>query len=203
MPETTRTFICNVMHLSIIIITVIMALTPFEIDIGPLVVGLGIIGFIVGLALQGTLSNFAAGILILVRKPFDAGDVVELAGERGTVREVTTTSTVIDTPENVKVIFPNAKILSGEIKNYTSHKTQRINISFDIDRNIKIEEFLKRVCDILSSSEKVLQDPPFSVRVSSLSKDATGITIQAWCDQGETEDAQHEILLKIKSSLEK
>lgn len=203
MPENTRGFVGSVVYISIIVLTVIMALTPFEIDIAPLVVGLAIIAFIVGLALQGTLANFAAGMIILIKKPFRSGDIVEIAGEKGQVREIGTTTTVIDTPGNVKVIFPNGKVLAGEIKNYSSHKTQRINISFEIDKNIKIAEFLEKVIKILSSSDKVLQDPPFSAKVSSFSKDALGITIQAWCDSGDEEDARHDILFKIKNEMER
>ena len=203
MPETTRGFVGNIIYISIIVLTVIMALTPFEIDIAPLVVGLAIIGFIVGLALQGTLSNFAAGMIILIKKPFHTGDIVEIAGEKGVVREIGTTTTVIDTPDNIKVIFPNAKILAGEIKNYSSHKTERVNIYLEVDKNIKIAEFLDKVTKILSASEKILQDPPFSARVTSFSKDVLGITIQVWCDSGDAEDARHDILSKIKNEMER
>ncbi len=201
MPDTTRSFVTTIIYVGIIVVTVIMALTPFEIDIGPLVVGLAIIGFIIGLAIQRALSNFAAGIMILAQRPFHVGDFIDVAGETGTVREITMTTTVIDTPENVKVSFPNAKVLAGEIKNYSVHKIRMINIPIDVDINVKIDGFIDSVKAILSAQEKILKDPPFSVNICGLSSSKINLSIKAWCNADETEEVSNSILYSIKKSI--
>lgn len=201
MPSTTRGFVCTVIYIGIIIITIIMALTPFEIDIGPLVVGLAIIGFIVGLALQGALSNFAAGIMILAQRPFQVGDLVEIAGETGEVKEITITSTIIDTPENVKVIFPNAKVLAGEIKNYSVHKIRRINLPIEVERSQNIEDLLNRIKNILLSQEKILKDPQPSVLISGLMGSKVNLIVRLWCSTDEAEEISNTVLNTIIKEL--
>ena len=203
MPSTTRGFVNTLFYIAVIVLTIIMALTPFEIDIGPLVVGLGIIGFIVGLAIQGALSNFAAGIMILAQRPFHVGDFVDVAGETGEVKEITLTSTVIDTPENVKVVFPNAKVLAGEIKNYSVHKIRRINIPVELDRGVKIDDLTESIKAILSANKKILKDPPFSVNICGLSSSKVNLIVKAWCNADETEEVSHNIFYNIKKELEK
>ena len=203
MPATTRGFVNTLIYIAIIVMTVIMALTPFEIDIGPLVVGLAIIGFIVGLAIQGALSNFAAGIMILAQRPFHVGDFVDVAGEIGEVKEITMTSTVIDTPENVKVVFPNAKVLAGEIKNYSAHKIRRIIIPIEVDRSVKIDDLIESINAILSTQEKILKDPPPSVKICGIFSSKVNLNIKVWCDADEVEEVSHCILYKIKKEQEK
>ena len=180
-----------------------MALTPFEIDIMPLVVGLGIIGFIVGLALQGALSNFAAGIMILAQRPFHVGDFIDVAGEVGEVKEITMTSTVIDTPENVKIIFPNAKILAGEIKNYSVHKIRRLNIPMEIDANQKIDDVIGKIKSVMSAQTKILKDPPYSINICSLSSLKVNLAVKAWCNTEESEEMYSNIFYALRKELEK
>ena len=203
MPSATRGFVTTSLYIAIIIITIIMALTPFEVDILPLVVGLAIIGFIVGLALQGALSNFAAGIMILAQRPFHVGDFVDVAGETGEVKEITITSTVIDTPDNVKVVFPNAKVLAGEIKNYSVHKIRRVSIPVEVDRNVKIDNLTESIKGILSAQEKILKDPPFSVNICGISSSKVDLIVRAWCSVEEVEEVSHGIFYSIKKELEK
>jgi small conductance mechanosensitive channel len=203
MPGTTRKFVTTLMYIGIIVVTVIMALTPFEIDIGPLVVGLAIIGFIMGLAIQGALSNFAAGIMILAQRPFHVGDFVDVAGEIGIVKEITMTTTVIDTPENVKVSFPNAKVLAGEIKNYSVHKIRMVSVPVEVDANVKIDGFIDSIKADLSVQEKILSDPPFSVNICGLSSSKVSLIVKVWCNADETEEVSNNIFHSIREKLEK
>lgn len=203
MPSETRGFVCNLLYVAIIIVTIVMALTPFEIDIMPLVVGLGVIGFIVGLALQGALSNFAAGIMILAQRPFHVGDFVDVAGEVGEVKEITMTSTIIETPDNVKVVFPNAKVLAGEIKNYSAHKIRRISIPIEVDMGVKIDSLIESIKAILSAQGKILKDPPSSINICGLSGSKVNVVIRAWCNIEEIEEVSTSIFYSVKKELEK
>jgi len=201
-PSTTRGFLVSFIYVVIIIIAIVMALTRFEIDIGPLIIGIGIVGFIAGLAIQGALSNAVAGIMILVQRPFQVGDIVEAGGETGEVKEITTTSTVIDTPQNVKVIIPNAKILADKIKNYSTHRIRRISIPVEIEAGVKVDSLLEHIKHIISTQEKVLKEPPSSATISSLSSSKIVITVKVWCSVDDIEEVSHNILYEIKKELE-
>jgi len=202
-PSSTRGFITSFLFVVIIIFAMITGVAQFEIDIGPLVVGLAIIGFVVGLAMQGALSNLAAGIMILAQKPFQVGDMVEIAGEYGEVKEITMTSIILDKPENVKLIFPNSKVLAGAIKNYSSHRTRKISIDLEFAASKKINDIIENINFVIKHEEGVLKEPAPSIEVIEISLASVKLKVSVWCERNEVETLPPSLLKAIKTSLEK
>lgn len=203
MPLTTRRFITSFLYIIIIIFAIITAVAQFEIDIGPLVVGLAVISFIVGLALQGTLSNFAAGIMILAQRPFQTGDLVQIGSETGEIKEVTLTSTIIETQENVKTIFPNFKVLSGTIQNYSARKIRRVGLPVEVGSDRKISEVIKKIQSAISDEARVLKEPPCCIDVRELSVSGVKIMVKIWCQADEADAVSSSVLKSIKENFEK
>jgi small conductance mechanosensitive channel len=164
----------------VLVLGVIVALSQLGLDLAPLLAGLGIAGFIVGFALQDTLSNFAAGLMILVYRPYDVGDAVEVAGVLGVVSEMSLVSTTIKTFDNQKLIVPNSKIWGNVIRNLTAEKTRRVDLVFGIsygDDIVKAERILR---EEVEKHELVLADPEPVIRVSALADSSVNFIVRPW-----------------------
>ena len=164
----------------VFIIGVLIALSQLGVSIGPLLAGLGIAGIVIGFALQDTLSNFASGMMILLYRPYDVGDLVDAGGEFGTVTDMSLVFTVILTIDNQRLVVPNNLIWRGIIRNITAEKTRRVDMTFGISYNDdipKAEEVLKK---ILTSHEKVLEDPAPDVRLHTLGESSVDFVVRPW-----------------------
>lgn len=161
-------------------IGIVMALGAVGVNIAPLLAGLGVLGFVVGFALQDTLGNFAAGVMILLYRPFDVGDVVTAGGITGSVKSMNLVSTTIGTPDNQVQIVPNGQIWGGVITNVTANDTRRVDLvagigySDDID---KAEAVLKR---IVEGHELVLKDPAPVIKVHELADSSVNLIVRPW-----------------------
>jgi small conductance mechanosensitive channel len=162
------------------VIGVLVALSQLGIQIGPLLAGLGIAGFVLGFALQDSLSNFAAGGMILMYRPFDVGDVIEAAGVSGQVRKMSLVSTTILTFDNQTLIVPNTKIWGDVIRNVTAQTTRRVDLVFGIGYGDDIEHAETVLRDILAKHEKVLEDPAPNVQVHNLGESSVDILVRPW-----------------------
>lgn len=153
----------------------------FGVPTASFVVVLGAAGLAIGLALQGTLSNFASGVMILMFRPFVVGNWVEVGGVAGSVREIGLFSTVLFTGDNVRVTVPNSKVYGETLKNFTANETRRIDlivgVSYDDDLQVA-EEAISRV---LRSDERVLADPAPTVAVSELGDSSVDFVVRPWC----------------------
>jgi small conductance mechanosensitive channel len=162
------------------IIGLLVAISQVGIEIGPLLAGLGIAGFVIGFALQDSLSNFAAGAMILMYRPFDVGDVIEAAGVSGAVREMSLVSTTIHTFDNQTLIVPNTKLWGDVIRNVTAQRTRRIDLTVmtayaeDVDR---VDAVLR---DIVSGHEKVLAAPTPLIEVHRLADSGVEFVVRPW-----------------------
>ena len=147
---------------------------------GPLLAGLGVAGFVIGFALQSTLSNFAAGLMILIYRPYDVGDLVEVSGATGTVAEMSLVSTTIRTLDNQRIVVPNNKVWGDVIKNVTAEDLRRVDLVFGIgygDDIGKAEGILKR---IISEHELVLKEPAPVVAVHNLGDSSVDFVVRPW-----------------------
>lgn len=141
---------------------------------------LGAAGLAVGLALQGSLANFAGGVLILLFKPFKVGDVIEGAGVLGIVREIQIFNTIMTTFDNKRIIVPNAQLSNNVLTNYSSEPTRRVDMVFGIgygDDVLKAKEVLK---ELVSADERVLKDPAFEIYVKELGDSSVNFVVRAW-----------------------
>ena len=164
----------------VIILGILIALAQMGVSLGPLLAGLGIAGFIIGFALQDSLANFASGMLILLYRPFDVGDVVEAGGVRGRVNNMSLVNTTFLTLDNQRLIVPNNLIWSTVITNVTAQRTRRIDLVFGISYEDDVEKAQKVLQDILDAHEVVLDDPEPTVRVIELGESSVNLAVRPW-----------------------
>lgn len=163
----------------------------------------GAAGLAVGLALQGSLSNFAGGILLLTLKPFKAGDFVEINGQSGTVHGVSMINTTLKTPDNKTIYLPNGAVASGNITNFTLEPKRRWDKVFGIGYGDDFDKAKKIILDFLEADERVHKDPAPFVRVGNLGDSSVDITVRAWVDTAEYWNVNFDMIEKVKKEFDK
>ena len=158
----------------------LVALSQLGIQLGPVLAGLGIAGFIVGFALQDTLSNFAAGLMILIYRPYDVGDAVEAGGVMGTVKAMNLVSTTITTWDNQRLVVPNSKIWGDVIRNITAEPNRRVDMTFGIAYADDIDHAERVLWDIVKNNELVLKDPEPVIRLHTLGESSVDFIVRPW-----------------------
>ena len=176
----------------------LMALSQIGISLGPMLAGLGVAGFVVGFALQDTLGNFAAGGMILIYRPYDVDDYVEVAGASGFVKKMSLVSTTITTFDNQTLVVPNSKIWGDVIKNVTAQKVRRVDLVFGIGYGDDVEQAERVLNDILSSHEMVLDKPEANVRVNELGDSSVNFVVRPWVRTEDYWDVYWDITREVK-----
>ena len=175
-----RSTIVRVSSSVVMLIGFFVILTQLGVQVAPLLAGLGIAGFVVGFALQSTLSNFAAGGMILGNQPFDIGDEIEVAGVGGIVRRMTLVSTTILTPDNQTIIIPNSAVWGGVIRNRTAQPTRRVDLTFSIDYGDDIEKAERALQEVVAAQENVLKEPAPVIKLHQLADSSVNFVVRAW-----------------------
>lgn len=178
--DLLRDFLVNIVGKAVFVIGIVVALSMLGINIGPLVAGIGAIGFIIGFALQGTLGNFAAGLMILMHRPYDVGDVVQTAGVSGIVQSMNLNTTTIKTFDNQVVVVPNGSIWGNNIVNVTGSDTRRVDMTFGISYGDDIAKAQRILEDILRSHPLVLAEPAFNVKMHELADSSVNFICRPW-----------------------
>ncbi len=179
------------------------ALSSFGVETTSLVAALGAIGFAIGLSLQRTLSNFAAGLLILTQRPFKVGDFIDGAGISGTVKSIGLFSTELAELDNVEITVPNSKLCDDVIKNYSANKLRRIDLQLGISYEAEITEASSALLSIIKNQELILSKPEPSVSVRELADSAVVLEIRAWTKTENYWPTRYEILEKIKVEMDR
>lgn len=174
-------FLKNIIVTALKILVIVSAITMLGIETTSFVAILGGAGLAVGLALQGSLSNFAGGVLILLFKPFRVGDFIEAQGYSGTVVEIELFNTILHTPDKKRVIIPNAAVSNGAITNFSAEEERRVDFVFGIGYNDDIQKAKELLWDIIKKDERVLEMPESMVVVSELADSSVNITARVWC----------------------
>jgi small conductance mechanosensitive channel len=196
--ELLKDFIVNITRKIVFVIGFVVALSMLEVNIGPLLAAIGAAGFIVGFALQGTLSNFAAGIMILVYRPYDVGDLVDISGTFGEVAAMTIVSTTLRTLDNQKVIVPNNKIWGDIVTNVTGTRQRRVDMVFGIGYSDDIAKAQKILEEILENHEAVLKDPEPVVRVHELGDSSVNFVVRPWAKTENYWDVYWDVTRSVK-----
>lgn len=183
--DLLKDFFVNAVRKTVMLIGIIIALSRLEVDIAPFLATLGVAGFVLGFALQGTLSNFASGLMILMYRPYDVGQVIEAAGMKGKVDSMNLVSTTIKTFDNQIVIIPNGEIWGGVITNVTGSDTRRVDMKFGISYSDDIAKAAKILEEIVSNHELVLKDPEPVIRLHELGDSSVNFVCRPW---SKTED---------------
>ncbi len=178
-------FISSMVYFAVMAFVAIAALAKFGIQTGSFIAILGAAGFAVGMALQGTLSNFASGVMILLFRPFKTGDVIEAAGIKGSVVDIAIFSTTINTPDNVKIIVPNGKLYGDIIKNYNGYDTRRVDMVMGIGYGSDINQAMQVIEDLLKKDERVLAEPGITIAVGELADSSVNILVRPWVNSGD------------------
>ncbi len=182
----------------VFIIGVLIALSQLGVSIGPLLAGLGIAGIVIGFALQDTLSNFASGMMILLYRPYDVGDLVDAGGEFGTVTDMSLVFTVILTIDNQRLVVPNNLVWRGVIRNITAEKTRRVDMTFGISYNDDIPKAEEVLREILTSHEKVLKDPAPDVRLHTLGESSVDFVVRPWVQTDDYWNVYWDVTREVK-----
>jgi small conductance mechanosensitive channel len=182
----------------VVILGILIALSQVGISLGPLLAGLGIAGFIIGFALQDTLSNFASGMLILIYRPFDVGDFVQAGGVTGKVSHMSIVNTTFKTIDNQVQVVPNNLIWSGVITNVTAQRTRRIDLTFGVAYSDDIVKVEKILADIVSTHEAVLDDPEPMIKLHELGESSVNFVVRPWVKTEDYWDTYWDLMRTVK-----
>lgn len=178
--QTLIQFISNLVYGLLLAFVVIAALSQLGIETTSIAAIFAAAGLAIGLALQGSLSNFAAGVMIIAFRPFKVGDYIDAAGTAGTVEEVGIFTTHMKTPDNKAIIVPNAAITSGTITNFSAKDTRRIDMLFGIGYGDDIKKAKDVIEQILKEDERILKDPAPTIGVLELGDSSVNIAVRPW-----------------------
>lgn len=183
---------------TVMVIGVLMALAPLGISLGPMLAGLGVAGFVVGFALQDTLGNFAAGGMILLYRPYDVDDFVEVTGASGLVKKMSLVSTTITTFDNQTLVVPNSKIWGDVIKNVTAQRLRRVDLEFGIGYSDDVEHAERVLEDILDGHDMVLSKPAPMIKLHSLADSSVNFVVRPWVKTEDYWDVYWDITREVK-----
>jgi small conductance mechanosensitive channel len=198
MSELLKNILVSTSGGAVMAMGVLMALSQVGISLAPMLAGLGVVGFIVGFALQDTLGNFAAGAMILIYRPFDVGDLVEVTGASGLVQKMNLVSTTITTLDNQTLVVPNSKIWGDVIKNVTSQTERRVDLVFGIGYGDDIELAEKVLTEIVDSHEKILRDPEPKIKLHTLADSSVNFIVRPWTKTEDYWDVYWDLTREVK-----
>ena len=173
-------FVGSLTYMGVLAFVIIAALNQLGIQTTSFVAILGAAGLAIGLALQGSLSNFAAGVLMIIFRPFKNGDYIEGAGVAGLVEQIQIFTTELRTPDNKLVIIPNANLMSGNIVNYSANKTRRIDMVFGIGYDDDIRKAKTILQEIIATEPRILKEPAPVIAVSELGDSSVNFVVRPW-----------------------
>ena len=182
----------------VMILGLLVALSQFGVEVAPMLAGLGVVGFIVGFALQDTLANFASGVMILLYRPYDVGDMVEVAGAFGKVRTMSLVATTILTVDHQTLVIPNNKIWGDVIKNVTAQKIRRVDMVFGISYSDDIPHAEKVLEEILEKAESVLESPEPIVKLHNLGESSVDFVVRPWAKTDDYWDVYWHVTREVK-----
>ncbi len=182
----------------VMIFGLLIALSQLGISLGPLLAGLGVAGFIIGFALQETFSNFASGIMILLYRPYDVGDLIDVGDVYGEVNKMSLVTTNISTMDNQMIVVPNNKIWGDVIKNVTAQDMRRVDMVFGIAYNDDITKAEEILNDILRSHDKILYNPEPMVRLHTLGGSSVDFVARPWVKIDDYWDVYWDVTKTVK-----
>jgi small conductance mechanosensitive channel len=198
MDQTVSIFISSLARYAVIAVTILAVLDRFGFETTSLVALIGAMGLAVGLALQGTLSNVAAGVMLLIFRPFKVGEFVDVAGSAGTVKAITLFTTEMDTGDNVRIIIPNASIWGSNISNFSFHDKRRIQLMMSISYDDDMEKARRVIEDVIKADTRSHKDPEPMTAVTVLGASSVDIMLRVWCDAGDFWPLQWDLTQALK-----
>jgi len=195
-------FIENLAYMAMLVFVVIAALAAVGVQTASLVAVLGAAGLAVGLALQGSLANFASGVLILVFKPFRVGDFVEISGVSGKVQAIHVFNTVLNDPNNIRIIVPNGQVTGGNILNYTINGTRRLDLTVSVSYDDDLKKARRVIESVLAADKRILADPAPLVAVSEMADSSMDFVVRPWVKTDDYWPVHFDLTERLKVVLE-
>jgi len=180
MDQTLRRFVANLARMLLMLFVIIAAINQLGVQTASLIALVGAAGLAVGLALQGSLANFASGVLIVLFRPYKVGDWIEGAGISGAVEEVQILTTVLKTGDNKQVIVPNSQIMGATITNYSANDTRRIDLVVGVSYDDDIDQVRKELEALVAAEDRILDDPAVTIAVSELADSSVNFVLRPW-----------------------
>lgn len=196
-------FVGSLVQWGLMAFVIIAAITKLGVQTASLVALIGAAGLAVGLALQGSLANFAAGVLIVLFRPYRVGDWVEAAGVAGAVLQVQVLTTILQTADNKQIIIPNGQIMSSIITNYNANNTRRVDMVIGVSYGEDIDKVRKTIRDVVAADSRVLQAPECQVAVSELGETRVNFVVRPWVNSADYWDVMFDLTEAIKKRFDK
>jgi small conductance mechanosensitive channel len=200
--DTLRHFLASVVRYAIIIFTVLAVLDRFGVETTSFIAVLGAAGLAIGLAFQGTLSNIAAGVMLLLFRPFKVGQFIETGGVSGTVEILTLFTTELNTPDNVHIIVPNGQLWGAAIRNYSHNATRRVDITVGIDYADDIGKAFEILKGVIGADSRIQAAPAPALMVSNLGESSVDLQARVWCAAGDYWGVKFDLNRQFKEALD-
>jgi len=198
MDDILIDFVCSILGAVLLLFVIIASLDQLGVDTTSLIALLGAAGLAVGLALQGSLQNFASGVMLIVFRPFKDGDFIEAGGVSGVVEKISIFSTMMRTGDNREVIVPNGSIYGGTITNFSARETRRIDMVFGIGYDDDIKKAQSILRELADSDDRILKDPEITIAVAELADSSVNFVVRPWVKSGDYWAVKFDFTEKVK-----
>ncbi|MEK6161426.1 small-conductance mechanosensitive channel MscS [Vibrio cholerae] len=202
MDKAVVDFIHGLVRYTLFIIVLIAALSRIGVQTASVVAVIGAAGLAVGLALQGSLSNFAAGVLIVAFRPFKSGDYVEIGGVAYSVDSIQIFQTVLKSPDNKMVVVPNSAVIGGAITNYSRHETRRVDMVIGVSYKSDLQKTKRVLRETLEKDPRILKDPDMTIGVLTLADSSINFVVRPWCKTSDYWAVYFDSMQAIKEALD-
>ncbi len=201
--KSLQTFLISFIGITLKLLLIISVITMVGVQMTSFIALLGAAGLAFGMALSGTLQNFAGGVMLLILKPFKVGDYIEAQGFAGTVKEMQIFHTILNTPDKKLIIIPNGGLSTGSLINYSTEPTRRVDWTFGIGYSDDIDKAKRVILEVLSADERILKDPEPFVGVSSLGASSVDIATRVWVNAADYWDVFFKMNEEVKKTFDK
>ncbi len=200
--ETLTKFMTRLTKIALLTFVILAALATLGVQTASFIAVIGAAGLAIGFALQGSLSNFAAGVMLIIFRPFNVGDYVEAGGSSGVVEVIHIFHTILKTPDNKKVIIPNSRVTGDNITNYSTHDTRRVDLVFGIGYEDDIKKAKETLEKILSEEARVLKDPAPTIAVLELGDSSVNFAVRPWVNTPDYWSVYFDLTEKVKTTFD-
>ena len=201
--KTLETFVCNLVSMVLLVVVIIAAIGQLGIETTSFIAIFGAAGLAVGLALQGSLSNFAAGVLIVLFRPYKVGDFVEAAGISGVVEQVQILTTVLKTGDNKQIIVPNGQIMDSIITNYSANDKRRVDMVVGVSYDDDLDKVRSTIQELVAADERILAEPACTIAVSALADSSVNFVVRPWVNTADYWGVMFDLTEAIKKRFDK
>ncbi len=201
--KTLETFICNLVRVALLVVVVIAAVGALGVETTSFIAIFGAAGLAVGLALQGSLSNFASGVLIVLFRPYRVGDFIEAAGIAGSVEQVQILTTILKTGDNKQIIVPNSQIMDSIITNYSANDTRRIDMVIGVSYEDDLDKVRATLEELIAAEDRILAEPAATIAVSELADSSVNFVVRPWAKTSDFWGVKFDLTEAIKKRFDK